>query len=74
VRSMNRFCTRMSPFLSHRTWPFRIVHRFVALNRPPRTIEFPEMLLGTNPFLDGAVVLLEDVVQILNRPMAAAVS
>jgi hypothetical protein len=27
------------------------------------------MLLGTDPFLDGTVILRQDVVQILNRPM-----
>ena len=49
-----------------------LVHRFVTLNRPPRTTELPKMLLGTDQFLDGAVILLQDVVQILNRPMVAA--
>jgi RNA polymerase primary sigma factor len=48
-----------------------LVHGFVTLNRPPRTTELPEMLLGTDPFLDSAVILLQDVVQILNRPMTA---
>src|SRR5260370_1356786 len=47
---------------------------FVALNRPPRTTEMTKMLLGTDPFLDGTVILLQDVVQILNRPMTAALS
>ena len=51
-----------------------LVHRFVTLNRPPRTTELPKMLLGTDPFLDGAVILLQNVVQILNRPMTAALS
>jgi putative transposase len=51
-----------------------LVHRFVTLNRPPRTTELPKMLLGTDPLLDGAVILLQNVVQILNRPMAAALS
>jgi hypothetical protein len=50
------------------------VHRFVTLNRSPRTTEFPKMLLGTNPLLDGTVILLQDVVQMLNRPMTAALS
>jgi len=30
------------------------------------------MLLGTDPFFDGAVILLQDAVQILNRSMVAA--
>jgi len=32
------------------------------------------MLLGADPFLDRTVILLEDVIQILNRPMTAALS
>jgi hypothetical protein len=51
-----------------------IVDHFVALNRPSRTIELTKMLLGRDPFLDGTVILLQDVVQILNRPMTAALS
>jgi hypothetical protein len=35
-----------------------LVHHFVTLNRPPRTTELPKMLLGTDPFFDGAVILL----------------
>ena len=49
-----------------------LVRCFAALNRPPSTTELPKVLLGTEPFLDGAVILLQNVVQILNRPMAAA--
>jgi hypothetical protein len=49
-----------------------LVHCFVTLNRPPRTTELTKMLLGTDPFLDGTVILLQDVVQIWNRPMVAA--
>jgi hypothetical protein len=30
------------------------------------------MLLGTNPFLDGSVILLQDVVQVRDQPMSAA--
>ena len=47
---------------------------FVALNRPPRTTELTKMLLGTDSLLDGTVILLQDVVQILNGPMTAALS
>ena len=47
---------------------------FVALNRPPRTTELTKVLLGTDPFLDGTVILLQDVIQILDRPMTAALS
>jgi hypothetical protein len=42
-----------------------LVHGFVTLNRPPYTTELPKMLLGPDPLLDGAVILLQDVVQIL---------
>jgi hypothetical protein len=51
-----------------------LVHHLVALNRPPRTTELAKALLGTDPFLDGAMILLQNVVQILNRPMTAALS
>jgi hypothetical protein len=43
----------------------------VALNRPQRTAELTKMLLGTDPSLDGTVNLLQDVVEIWNRPMMA---
>ena len=46
-----------------------LVNHFVALNRPPRTTELTKMLLGAHPSLDGSVILLEDVVQVLNRSM-----
>ena len=51
-----------------------LVNHFVALNRPPRTTELTKMLLSTDPFLDGTMILLEDVIQILNRPVTAALS
>jgi hypothetical protein len=37
-----------------------------------RRVELSEPLLGIHPSFDGAVVLLDDVVQILHRPMPAA--
>jgi hypothetical protein len=51
-----------------------LVDHLVALDRHPRTPELTEMLLGADPFLDGAVILLQDVVQILNRPVTAALT
>jgi len=51
-----------------------LVHRLVTLNRPSCTTELTKMLLGADPFLDRTVILLEDVIQILNRPMTAALS
>jgi len=66
---------------SHVTFPHppnlsfpNLVHRLVALNRPSRTTELTKMLLGADPFLDRTVILLQDVVQILNRPVTAALS
>ncbi len=49
-----------------------LVDCFVTLNRSPRATELPKMLPGTDSFLDGAVILLQDFVPILNRPMAAS--
>ena len=51
-----------------------LVHRLVALNRPSRTTKLTKMLLGADPFLDSTVILLQDVVQILNRPVTATLS
>ena len=51
-----------------------LVHGFVTLNRPPCAAELTKMLLGTDPSLDSTVILLENVVEILNRPMTAAFS
>jgi hypothetical protein len=51
-----------------------LVHRLVALNRLTRTTESTEMLLGAEPFLDGTVISLQDVIQILNWPMTAELS
>lgn len=43
--------------------PFpNLVNGLVALNRSPRRIETAKTLLGTNPFLDGAVMLLQEAV------------
>jgi hypothetical protein len=48
------------------------IHRFVTLNRPSRSLEFPEPLLGVYSTLDRSMVLFQDVVQVLYRPMSAA--
>jgi hypothetical protein len=50
------------------------VDHFVALNRPSCTTELTKVLLGADALLDGTVILLQDVVQILNRPVTAALS
>ena len=51
-----------------------LVHRLVTLNRPPRTTELTKVLLSTDPLLDGTVILLQDVVQILNWTVPATLS
>src|ERR1700682_4483283 len=39
---------------------------FVTLNRSPCRLEFSEALLGVHPAFDRAVILLEDIVQVLH--------
>ena len=48
------------------------VHRLIALSRSSRSLEFAEPLLGLHWPFDRAMVLLEDVVQILDGSVAAA--
>ena len=48
------------------------IHRLVTLNRPSRSLEFPEPLFGVYSTLDRSMVLFQDVVQVLYRPMSAA--
>lgn len=48
------------------------VHRLIALKRSPGRMEFPEALLGVDPAFDRTMILLEDVVQVLDRAMATA--
>ena len=45
------------------------VHRFIALNCSPGRIEFSEALLGVDPAFNRAIVLLDDVVQVVDRSM-----
>ncbi len=53
--------------------PFpNLVDRLVTLDSSLCAIEMTEMLLGTNPLLDGPVVLLQDVIQVRDRPMPTA--
>jgi hypothetical protein len=47
------------------------VHRRIALNRSSRSLEFAKPLLGIHSPLDRTMVLLEEVVQILDRSVAA---
>ena len=48
------------------------VHRFVALNRSPGRLILAKALLGLHASFDRAMILLQDVAQILDRPMSAA--
>jgi len=48
------------------------IHRFVPLDRPSSSLEFPKPLLGVDATLDRPMVLFEDVVQVLHRPMPAS--
>jgi hypothetical protein len=47
------------------------VHRLIALNRSLGRLEFPKPLLGVHSPFDCAMVLLDDVVQILDGSVAA---
>ena len=47
------------------------VHRLVPLNRSPRRLQLSESLLGIHSSFDGAVVLLDDVIQVLHGPVPA---
>ena len=43
--------------------------RFLTLNRSSRGLELSESLLGVHSPLDGAMVLLDNVVPVLHRPV-----
>src|SRR6516162_540067 len=45
-------------------------HRLVALNRSSRSLEFAKPLLGLHSPFDRAMILLDDVVQILDGSVA----
>jgi hypothetical protein len=47
------------------------VHRLIALNRSSRSLEFTKPLLSVHSPFDRAMVLLDDVVQILDGSVAA---
>src|SRR5580700_11984386 len=47
------------------------VHRLITLNRSSRSLEFAKPLLGVHSPFDRAMVLLDDVMQILDRSVAA---
>jgi hypothetical protein len=47
------------------------IYRLITLNRSPRSLEFAEPLLGVRSPFDRSMVLFDDVVQKLNRSVAA---
>ena len=50
------------------------VYRFIALNGSSGRVKFPEALLGVDSAFDCAMILFEDVIQVLDRSMATAAS
>jgi len=52
------------PFADH-------VHRLVSLNRSPGGLELAKALPGFHLSFDRSMILLQDVVQMLNRSMSA---
>src|ERR1017187_8186438 len=50
------------------------VHRLVSLDRSPGRLELTKALLGLHSSFDRSMILLQDVVQVLHRSMAAAVA
>ena len=47
------------------------VHGLISLDRSLRCVEFTKALLRLYASLDRSMILLQDVVQVLNRPVAA---
>ena len=52
----------------------RHVHGLVSLDRSPRRVEFTKALLGLHAAFDRSMILLQDIVQVLDRPVAATAS
>jgi hypothetical protein len=50
------------------------VYRFIALDGSSGRVKFPEALLGVDPAFDRAMVLLEDVIQVLDGSMTTPAS
>ena len=50
------------------------VNCLISLDRSPRRVEFTKALLGFHGWFDRPMILLQDVVQVLDRPMAAMAS
>ena len=50
------------------------VNCLISLDRSPRRVEFTKALLGLHPSFDRSMILLQDVVQVLDRSVAATAS
>ena len=50
------------------------VYCLVSWDRSPRRVEFKKAPLGLHASFDRSMILLQDVVQVLDRPVAAAAS
>ena len=50
------------------------VYCLVSLDRSPRRVKFTKALLGLHSSFDRSMILLQDVVQVSDRPVAAASS
>ena len=48
------------------------VQYLIALNHSSSRVELSEALLGVDPAFVSAMILLDDVVQVLDRPVSAA--
>src|ERR1035437_2926679 len=48
------------------------VHCLVSLSRSPGCLELTKALLGLHSSFDRSIILLQDVVQVLDRSMSAA--
>ena len=50
------------------------MHGLVAVDRSPRRVECTKALLGLHSSFDRSMILLQDVIQVLDRPVAATAS
>ena len=50
------------------------VHCLVSLDRSARRVEFTKALLGLHSSFDRSMILLQDIVQVLDQPVAATAS
>ena len=58
----------IAPDIPNLSFPDHI-HRLISLDRSPGCVEFSETLLGVDPAFDEAMILLDDIVQVLDGSM-----